>query len=266
MNALELQAEIKAKQAELQAELERIDEEARREKHIQDAHDYAIRKLNKRIQSQKDKNTWIRHHHNVCSNGNIIIKSSTARFSETAYNWNKDGKESFGDHTSEQEVLSLIYKTDIHEYPISVDDEGKMELPYHIATSFRKYKNIKTVIDKIEEYIQSTDRKKRYENQYEIAKQDALNHLKSIHPTAEIKLDTEWIRGYGSSPGYNKPVVRVYLDNGFVISMTIGTGGSDEDKTFNLSYYKIGLKQSVKNCDAFIKALTQITDLEESFK
>ena len=109
MSALELQEEIKAKQAELQAELDRIADEARLEKQTKDANDSAIRQLNQRIKKQESKNTWIKHYAGVASNSNISIKSSTVEFKEVARVWFQDNK-TVGEHTAEQEVLTLVYK------------------------------------------------------------------------------------------------------------------------------------------------------------
>lgn len=264
MSALKLQEEIKAKQAELQAELDRIADEARLEKQTKDANDSAIRQLNRRIKQQENKNTWIKHYAGVASSSNISIKSSTVEFKEVARAWFQD-YETVGEHTAEQEVLTLVYKVNTQEFTIDVDDEGMIELPYNVAKSFRKYKNINTVMNKLIEHVDETTRRTKNKNQQETANQDAIEYLKSKYPTAEVKLDTEWVRGHSgryTNDGYTKYIAKVTLDNGVTVFMNITP--SNTGQTFALHFSRVGFKQ-VKNCDELIKSL-QNTDFGESFK
>lgn len=261
MNVLEKKAELEAKQAELQAEMDRIAEEAKLAEEIERAKKTAQHYLNQDVMLVINRNNWIKKHFSEANHINLVTRKETKTLSETAKTYIGDVYTTVETFTKEVESLSLVYINPATkgEYKIDVDREGKMELPYSVAKSFRSYKRISTVISKIEEYISNQNYKRARENAQETANEAAVAYLEKKYPNSTVTYKKGWYRSpynkYGD--GIDTHEVTVKHTNGVSVVMNIHTS-NEENKTFKLGYKSVNLGDLTKDIEQLINTLDTI--------
>jgi hypothetical protein len=235
MNVLEKKAELEAKQAELQAEMDRIKEEAELAERIEQCKQSAKKYLNVDVNRVKTKNHWVKRYAIEAKNVNVVVKKGTTTLTENAKTYINDDYTTVETFTEEVELLSLVYvnPNTKGEYKIDVDSEGGIELPYSVTHSFRKYKRISTVVYKIESYIESQNIQTKQRNAQEKANDAAVAHLTELYPDSTVKYEKGWVSNYGRhSGGYDAHRVMVFHPNGNIITMNVGC---NTEKVFTLS-------------------------------
>ena len=85
MNVLEKKAEIEAMQAELQAEMDRIKEEAERAERIERAKTSAKNQLANAVNRVKTKNHWVKRFAIEAKNVNVVVKKGPAELRKQVY-------------------------------------------------------------------------------------------------------------------------------------------------------------------------------------
>ena len=259
MNVLEKKAEIEAMQAELQAEMDRIKEEAERAERIERAKTSAKNQLANAVNRVKTKNHWVKRYAIEAKNVNVVVKKGTTTLKEIARTYINDAPiETF---TEEVESLSLVYvnPNTKGEYKIDVDSQGGIELSYNITHSFRTYKRISTVVSKIEDYIQKQNYKNERANAQETANKDAVAYLEEKYPNSTVTYKKGWklsqYNRYGN--GFDTHEVTVRHTNGLAVVMNIYTS-NEENQTFKLGYKSVNLGDLTKDVEQLINTLDTI--------
>ncbi len=238
MDVLEKKAEIEAMQAELQAEMDRIREKAEQAEEIERVKKTAQRYLEQDKSGVISKNDWIKHRFNETTNVNVKVNEEMATLQRNATNWSIEDNKVLETYTEKVTKLSLVYvnPTTKGKYEIRVNEEGGMELPYSVADSYRTYKRISTVVDKIESYIESQKIQTKQRNAQETANEAAVAHLKEMYPDSTVKYEKGWRSNYGRrSGGYDIYQAIVTHPNGNVISMNIGCNNEEPFRLYNTS-------------------------------
>lgn len=229
------QAELDAKVAEMEAELDSIKEEAEKAEEIERVKKQAQRYLKQDEMMFIARNNWIKQRFNEQDNANIKINEEKQTLQRNASSWRTDDNKVLETYTKEVTKLSLVYvnPTTKGKYEIRVDEKGRMELPYSVADSFRTYKRISTVVDKIESYIESQNIQTKQRNAQETANDAAVAHLTELYPDSTVECVKRWKSNYGRrSGGYDIHQSIVTHPNGNVISMNVGYS---TEKVFTLS-------------------------------
>ncbi len=262
MDVLERKAELKLKQAELdakvaemEAELDSIKEEAEKAERIEQAKKTAQRYLEQDGEKIKATNWWVQQRFNEQDNANIKVNEETITLQRNATSWRIDDNKVLETYTEKVTKLSLIYvnPTTKGKYEIRVDGNGGMELPYSVADSFRTYKRISTVVDKIESYIESQNIQTKQRNAQETANDAAVAHLTELYPDSTVKYESGWKSNYGRrSGGYNTYRVIVSHPNGNTVTMNIGYS-SEEVFTLYHASVRFNRELSVYNILDLIK-------------
>lgn len=261
MNVLEKKAEIEAMQAELQAEMDRIKEEAERAERIERAKTSAKNHLANAVNRVKTKNHWVKRFAIEAKNVNVVVKKGTSTLTENATAYINDDYTTVETFTEEVESLSLVYvnPNTKGEYRIDVDSEGGIELPYGITHSYRTYKRISTVVSKIEEYISNQNYKRAKENAQETANKDAVAYLEEKYPNSTVTYKKGWYRSpydrYGN--GIDTHEVTVKHTNGVAVVMNVYTS-NEENQTFKLGYKSVNLGDLTKDVEQLINTLDTI--------
>ena len=256
MDVLEKKAELIAKQAELDvkvaemnAELDSIKEESETAQRIEDAKQSAQTYLKQDEQRVISKGKWVQKYFDETTNINVKIKKGTVELKRNASSYRINDNEIIETYTKEIEELSLVYVNPVTkgEYEIRVGNDGGMELPYSIADSFRTYKRISTVVDKIESYIESQNIQTKQRNAQETANDAAVAHLTELYPDSTVKYEKGWVSNYGRrSGGYDAHRVMVFHPNGNVITMNVGC---NTEKVFTLSNASIRFNKELSAYD-----------------
>lgn len=261
MNVLEKKAELEAKQAELQAEMDRIKEEAELAERIEKCKQSAKNYLNVDVNRVKTKNHWVKRYAIEAKNVNVVVKKGTTTLTENAKTYINDDYTTVETFTEEVELLSLVYvnPNTKGEYKIDVDSEGGIELPYSVTHSFRKYKRISTVVSKIEEYISNQNYKRAKENAQETANKAAVAYLEEKYPNSTVTYKKGWYRNpydrHGG--GLDTHEVTVKHTNGISVVMNIHTS-NEENQTFKLGYKSVNLGDLTKDVEQLINTLETI--------
>jgi len=245
MDVLERKAELKSKQAELdakvaemEAELDSIKEEAEKAERIEQAKKTAQRYLEQDGEKIKTTNWWIKHRSGETTNANIKVNEEKQTIQRNATSWRIDDNKVLETYTKEVTKLSLVYvnPTTKGKYEIRVNEEGGMKLPYSVADSYRTYKRISTVVDKIESYIESQKIQTKERNAQKTANDAAVAHLTELYPDSTVKYEKGWISNYGRrSGGYDVHQVIVSHPNGNIVTMTIGCNNEEPFRLYNTS-------------------------------
>ncbi len=261
MNVLEKKAELEAKQAELQAEMDRIAKEAEKAELIEQAKKTAQHYLNQDVGLAINRNNWIKKHFSEANNANVKITEEKRTLKRNATSWRIDDNKVLETYTKEVTELSLAYVNPATkgEYKIRVDEEGKMELPYSVADSFRSYKRISTVVDKIESYIESQNIKTKQRNAQETANDAAVAYLEEKYPNSTVTYKKGWYSNpYNRSrEGFDTHEVTVKHTNGVAVVMNIYTS-NEENQTFKLGYKSVNLGDLTKDVEQLINTLDTI--------
>jgi hypothetical protein len=261
MNVLEKKAELEAKQAELQAEMDRIKEKAELAEKIERAKTSAKNQLANAINRVKTKNHWVKRFAIEAKNVNVVVKKGTTTLKETAKAYINNDYTTVETFTEEVESLSLVYvnPNTKGEYKIDVDSEGGIEAPYSITHSFRTYKRISTVVSKIEEYISNQKYKRAKENAQETANEAAVAYLEEKYPNSTVTYKKGWyINPYNRSrEGFDTHEVTVKHTNGVAVVMNVYTS-NEENQTFKLGYKSVNLGDLTKDVEQLINTLDTI--------
>lgn len=255
MDVLEKKAEIEAMQAELQAEMDRIREKAEQAEEIERVKKTAQRYLEQDGEKIKTTNWWIKHRSSETTNANIKVNEEKQTLQRNATSWRIDDNKVLETYTKEVTKLSLVYvnPTTKGKYEIRVDGNGGMELPYSVADSFRTYKRISTVVDKIESYIESQNIQTKQRNAQEIANNSAVVHLTELYPDSTVKYEKGWKSNYGRrSGGYDTYRVIVSHPNGNIVTMNVGYS-SEEVFTLYHASVRFNRELSVYNILDLVK-------------
>ena len=261
MNVLEKKAEIEAMQAELQAEMDRIKEEAERAERIERAKTSAKNMLANAVSQVKTKNHWVKRYAIEAKNVNVVVKKGTTTLTEIARAYINDDYTTVETFTEEVESLSLVYvnPNTKGEYKIDVDSQGGIELSYNITHSFRTYKRISTVVSKIEDYIQKQNYKNERANAQETANKAAVAYLEEKYPNSTVTYKKGWYSNpYSQSrEGRDTHEVTVKHTNGVAVVMNIYTS-NEENQTFKLGYKSVNLGDLTKDIEQLINTLNTI--------
>ena len=261
MNVLEKKAEIEAMQAELQAEMDRIKEEAERAERIERAKTSSKNMLANAVSQVKTKNHWVKRYAIEAKNVNVVVKKGTTTLTEIAKAYIDGDYTTVETFTEEVESLSLVYVNPVTKgkFEIRVDREGRMELPYSVADSLRTYKRISTVVSKIEDYIQKQNYKRAKENAQETANKDAVAYLEEKYPNSTVTYKSGWYRNpYSRSrEGFDTHEVTVKHTNGVAVVMNVYTS-NEENQTFKLGYKSVNLGDLTKDIEQLINTLDTI--------
>ena len=236
MDVLEKKAEIEAMQAELQAEMDRIKKEAEQAEEIERVKKTAQRYLNQDAMLVINRNNWINKLFGETDNVNVKITEEKQTLQRNATSWRIDDNKILETYTKEVTELSLVYVNPATEgkYEIRVDENGGIELPYSVADSYRTYKRISTVVDKIESYIESQNIKTKQRNAQETANDAAVAHLTELYPDSTVKYEKGWVSNYGRrSGGYDVHQVIVSHPNRHTVTMNVGYSS---EKVFTLNH------------------------------
>ncbi len=239
MDVLDKKAEIEKMQAELQAEMDRIKEQAERAEHIEKAKKDAQRYLAQSVERINGKNYWVGIRFSETDNANVKIKEEKETLTRSATSWRIEDRKVLATYTETVTRLSLVYVNPItlNEYKIEVDENGGMELPYNVADSFRTYKRISTVVNKIVDYIGRKATKARERNSQEKANTEAVAYLTELYPDSAVKYETGWkSKRYHSSGGFTVHTVMVIHPNGNTVTMNVSYSSKE---VFTLSYPKV---------------------------
>ena len=261
MDVLEKKAEIEAMQAELQAEMDRIKKEAEQAEEIERVKKQAQRYLAQDKEGVDGINRWINKLFGETDNVNVKITEEKRTLQRNATSWRVDDNKVLETYTKEVTELSLVYVNPATEgkYPIRVNEEGKMELPYSVADSYRTYKRISTVVSKIEEYISNQNYKRAKENAQETANKAAVAYLKEKYPNSTVTYKKGWYRSpydrYGN--GLDTHEVTVKHTNGIAVVMNVYTS-NEENQTFKLGYKSVNLGDLTKDVEQLINTLDTI--------
>jgi multidrug efflux pump subunit AcrB len=261
MDVLEKKAEIEAMQAELQAEMDRIKEEAEQAEEIERVKKQAQTYLNQDAQRVISKGKWVQRRFDETNNINVKIKKGTVELKRNASSYRINDNEIIETYTKEIEELSLVYVNPFTkgEYEIRIDENGGMELPYSVADSYRTYKRISTVVSKIEEYISNQNYKRAKENAQETANEAAVNYLEEKYPNSTVTYKKGWYRNpydrHGG--GLDTHEVTVKHTNGISVVMNIYTS-NEENQTFKLGYKSVNLGDLTKDVEQLINTLDTI--------
>ena len=261
MNVLEKKAEIEAMQAELQAEMDRIKEEAERAERIERSKASSKNMLASAVSRVKTKNHWVKRYAIEAKNVNVVVKKGTTTLTEIARAYINDDYTTVETFTEEVESLSLVYvnPNTKGEYKIDVDSQGGIELSYNITHSFRTYKRISTVVSKIEDYIQKQNYKNERANAQETANKAAVAYLEEKYPNSTVTYKKGWklsqYNRYGN--GRDTHEVTVKHTNGVAVVMNIYTS-NEENQTFKLGYRSVNLGDLTKDIEQLINTLDTI--------
>ena len=258
MDVLEKKAEIEAMQAELQAEMDRIKEEAEQAEEIERVKKQAQTYLNQDAQRVISKGKWVQRRFDETNNINVKIKKGTVELKRNASIYRINDNEIIETYAKEIEELSLVYVNPFTkgEYKIDVDSEGGIELPYSVTHSFRKYKRISTVVSKIEEYISNQNYKRAKENAQETANKAAVAYLEEKYPNSTVTYKNGWYRNPYNRHGsvLDTHEVTVKHTNGISVVMNIHTS-NEENQTFKLGYKSVNLGDLTKDVEQLINTL-----------
>ena len=249
MDVLEKKAEIEAMQAELQAEMDRIKEKAEQAEEIERVKKQAQTYLKQDEMRFITKNNWIKSRFSEINNVNVKINEEKETLLRNASSWRIDDNKVLETYTKEVTKLSLVYvnPTTKGKYEIRVDENGGMELPYSVADSYRTYKRISTVVDKIESYIESQNIQTKRRNAQETANDAAVAHLTELYPDSTVKYEKGWVSNYGRrSGGYDAHRVMVFHPNGNVITMNVGYS---TEKVFTLYHSSVRFNRELSVYD-----------------
>lgn len=255
MDVLEKKAEIETRQAELQAEMDRIREKAEQAEEIERVKKTAQLYLERDEKNIKDMNWWVKHRSGETTNANVKVNEKKQTLQRNATSWRIDDNKILEIYTKEVTKLSLVYvnPTTKGKYEIRVDGNGGMELPYSVADSFRTYKRISTVVDKIESYIESQNIQTKERNAQETANDAAVAHLTELYPDSTVKHEKRWKSNYGRcSGGYYIHQVIVSHPNGNTVTMNVGYS-SDEVFTLYHASVRFNRELSVYNILDLVK-------------
>jgi hypothetical protein len=225
MDVLEKRAEIEKMQAELQAELTQIKEQAEQAEEIKRAKMAATRFLIQDKERVDNKNYWVNKRFSETDNANVKVNTEAILLERKAKSWKIEDSKVLATYTEKVTKLSLVYVNPItlNEYEIRVDEDGKMELPYTVADTYRSYTRIKTVVNKIVDYIESQNTKARLRNSQEEANTEAVAHLTELYPDSTVKYEKGWKSNYGRrGGGYDVHRVMVIHPNGNTVTMNVG--------------------------------------------
>jgi hypothetical protein len=249
MDVLEKKAEIEAMQAELQAEMDRIKEEAEQAEEIERVKKQAQTYLNQDAQRVISKGKWVQRRFDETNNINVKIKKGTVELKRNASSYRINDNEIIETYAKEIEELSLVYVNPFTkgEYEIRIDENGGMELPYSVADSYRTYKRISTVVDKIESYIESQNIQTKRRNAQETANDAAVAHLTELYPDSTVKYEKGWVSNYGRrSGGYDVHQVIVSHPNGHTVTMNVGYSS---EKVFTLNHSSVRFNRELSVYD-----------------
>jgi hypothetical protein len=142
------------------------------------------------------------------------------------------------------------------DYKITFNNDNKMELPGNISNSFRSYKKIGTVIEKIDEYVRVQSVKTNAKTRMDNAIKKSEEHLKALYPQCELKYTSEWVRAnYLPEGGYSKNHVYVLFPK-YEVKFDLGYGNEDE---FTLRYANLIFKGDiVKNYSLILDLLNKM--------
>lgn len=261
MNVLEKKAEIEAMQAELQAEMDRIKKEAEQAEEIERAKKTAQSYLNRDVMLIVNTNNWVKKHFIETDNVNVKITEEERTLQRNATSWRIDDNKVLETYTEKVTELSLVYVNPVTEgkYKIRVDEDGKMELPYSVADSFRSYKRISTVVNKIESYIESQNIKTKQRNAQGTANKAAVAYLEEKYPNSTVTYKKGWYSNpYNRSrEGFDTHEVTVKHTNGMSVVVNVYTT-NEENQTFKLGYKSVNLGDLTKDVEQLINTLDTI--------
>ena len=261
MNVLEKKAELEAKQAELQAEMDRIAKEAEQAEEIERVKKTAQRYLDQDKERVAHNNRWVNKRFDETDNVNVKITEEERTLQRNATSWRIDDNKVLETYTEKVTELSLVYVNPVTEgkYKIRVDENGGMELPYSVADSFRTYKRISTVVDKIESYIESQNIQTKQRNAQETANKAAVAYLEEKYPNSIVTYNKGWYRSpydrHGN--GIDTHEVTVKHTNGVAVVMNIYTS-NEENQTFKLGYKSVNLGDLTKDVEGLIDVMSSI--------
>jgi predicted RNA-binding protein Jag len=122
------------------------------------------------------------------------------------------------------------------DYTLDIKPDGKVELPYSIANSYRQY-TIKGAIKKIDKYINEQDRKEAQKNAKAKALRNAVDYLtRSIKQTGAKATVTHKVTGsmvpdYSSRRGTNKWIewneITIQFENGNLLRYKVGYNATE---------------------------------------
>ena len=247
-NVLQLEAEIKVKQDLLNQELKSIENEVRKQREIENAIKLANERVNVWEYETKIKNSYILKAYNegcLLTNKLKVENKDITRTQIPYYYWDGMDKVELDPIIRSINASSLFYG----DYKITFNYDNKMELPGNISTSFRSYKKISTVIEKIDEYVRVQSSKKENETNMARAIKKSSEHLTKLYPHCELKYTSEWIRAnYLPQGGYSKNNVVVIFPK-YEVKFELGYS---TDREFTLRYTNLFFKGEMKDDYSFI--------------
>ncbi len=261
MDVLKKKAEIEAQQAELQAEMDRIKEKAKKAEEIERLKKTAQSYLAQDKERVTDRNRWINKRFSEINNVNVKINEDEITLQRNAASWRIEDNKVFETYTEKVTRLSLVYvnPSTKGKYEIRVDENGGMGLPYNVADSFRTYKRISTVVDKIESYIESQNIQTKQRNAQETANDAAVAYLEEKYPKSTVTYKKGWFMNpYDRSrEGYDTHEVTVKHTNGMSVVMNVYTT-NEENQTFKLGYKSVNLGDLTKDVEGLIDVMSSI--------
>ena len=268
MDVLERKAELKSKQAELdakvaemEAELDSIKKEAEQAEEIERVKKTTQRYLEQDKERVADKNRWINKRFGETDNVNVKVNEETITLQRNASSWRIEDSKVLETYTEKVTKLSLVYINPATEgkYEIRVDENGGMELPYSVADSFRTYKRISTVVDKIESYIESQNIQTKQRNAQETANVDAVAYLEEKYPNSIVTYKKGWYCSPYSRgrEGRDTHEVIVKHNNGMSVVVNVYTS-NEENQTFKLRYKSVNLGDLTKDVEGLIDVISSI--------
>ena len=156
MNVLEKKAEIEAMQAELQAEMDRIKEEAERAERIERAKTSSKNMLANAVSQVKTKNHWVKRYAIEAKNVNVVVKKGTTTLTEIARAYINDDYTTVETFTEEVESLSLVYVNPNTKGEYKIDDGWIAHYARKFMSDYPEYEGFFKTRDRAISYHENT--------------------------------------------------------------------------------------------------------------
>lgn len=116
------------------------------------------------------------------------------------------------DKINEVIISQLHIKSKFGTFYPSCIEEGKVRLPYEIATQFYRFYKFETVVQKIKEAIEKKERERNSKNKLERTKETLVSKFSNLYPDAEIKAGGRSIKNYNNSY-ITVPTIKIIFKN-----------------------------------------------------
>jgi hypothetical protein len=258
MTVLEKQEKLKSQQDQIQKELDQIKFQASNEKARKHAFAVTEKDVDGLVESQNKVNIEVENLEK--ENENLFIKTTLSEIKRnvTAYIYdsgNSPEYKTIGEVTKKVTIKSLFYKAGGKDFKIEVFSNGSIEIDFYITGSFRRYKKIGTVVNKIDNYVQNQIDKNNTQAKHEIAKEDAFKCLIKEFPNTRIEETCKYVPKTKYGGGYETYGARIIFKNGIVIKVSISP---NPEKDFTLSFKSMALYGSKVGIEEVMKTISNL--------